>query len=64
MGESSASRNPGPGAYQFREHVGREGAMSTIRPRRSSGALISKHDVPGPGTYNTYDTKSKAPAFK
>jgi len=64
MAGDNTSRSPGPGAYMYKEVVGKEGTMSTMRPRRSCGTFMCVRDVPGPGAYESFYIKRKAPAYR
>ena len=44
-----AIANPGPGAYESPERIGREGPKVLIHSRLNDK---SRNDIPGPGHYN------------
>ena len=58
-----ASGNPGPGTYNCKELIGKEGVKSTMPPRRPDTAPAYGRNVPGPGTYNTVGGKN-GPSYK
>lgn len=55
---------PGPGQYQYKQYVGKDGPKITIssRPNTSGG---SRSFVPGPGQYNAnLSNKNKSPSYR
>ena len=67
-GDSQGNRNPGPGQYEHRRYVGKEGPKITMSAKLGGNlAQGDKRFVPGPGQYdetNTNKYRNKTPAYR
>lgn len=61
--ESAGSTSPGPGTYEAKQIVGREGTNPTMIGRRPQTANFRQF-TPGPGAYTPDKQRNSAPAFK
>lgn len=67
-GDSMRQRTPGPGQYDYKHFIGKEGPKITMSAKFNNGpADGDTRYVPGPGQYNDINTnkyRPKTPAYK